>query len=271
MTGPAPEPDLPRSASPAVTRAAAVLAALAVEPTRPMGPSELSRRTGTAKATVINVCSALADAHLLRRSASGYLLGHRLAELGTSYLRSVQEVQEFYDCCRRVLGTVAQTVQLSVLNDGLDVVYLARQDGSDPLHLGLASEIGRSVPAHCTAAGKALLAALPPEELDRRIAAAGPLAAVTEESLREPAAVRAELDLVRERRYATEHGEIVPGVRCIGAAVHTPHRADGLIAVSFTFRDRAEPVDAPATLADLMRFTTAFGSRIGAEAISEGA
>lgn len=268
MSEPASDADGSRSASPAVTRAAAVLAALAAEPTRPMGPSELSRRTGTAKATVINVCSALADARLLRRSATGYLLGHRLAELGTSYLRSVHEVQEFYDCCRQELGTVPQTVQLSVLNDGLDVVYLARQDGSDPLHLGLASEIGRSVPAHCTAAGKALLAALPPEELDRRMSAAGRLTAVTEQSLRTPASVRAELDVVRGRRYATEHGEIVPGVRCIGAAVHTPTRADGLIAVSFTFRDRAEPVDAPTTLAELMRFTAAFGSRIGAWTVS---
>lgn len=255
--------DLRASASPAVSRAAAILDALAAAPTQPLGPSELARRTGTAKSTVINLCSALADAHLLRRSASGYLLGHRLAVLGSAYLKSVREVEEFYECCRSELATVPQTVQLAVLAEGATVVYLARQDGSDPLQLGLASEIGRSVPAQCTAAGKALLAALPPEELDRRLAGLAALPAVTDRSLTDVDAVRAELARCRSRGYATEHGEVVPGVRCLGSAVSTPHRADGLLGVSFTFREHSGPVDPPEVVDELLRFTAAFGERIG--------
>lgn len=260
------------SASPAVTRAAAVLAVLALQPTRPMGPSELARRTGTAKSTVINVCSALVDARLLRRSSGGYLLGHRLAEFGTAYLKSVREVEEFYECCRAILGEVPQTVQLAVLGDGLSAVYLARYDGSEPLHLGLASEIGRSVPAHCTAAGKALLAALPEPDLELRLAMAATLSAATARSITERAELRRELQATTERGYATENGEIVPGLECIGVPVHTPHRADGLLAVSFTFREQPSPVaENRRAVHELTRFAEIFGERIGATAIPEGA
>lgn len=251
------------SASPAVSRAAAVLAVLAASPTTPMGPSELSRRTGTAKSTVINVCAALAGAGLLRRSAHGYLLGHRLAQFGASYLRSVREVEEFYEACRAELGPVPQTVQLAVLGDGLDAVFLARFDGTDPLHLGLASEIGRSVPAYSTASGKALLAALPAADLENRLASAT-LITLTEHTHTDATRLLAELDEVRDRGYATERGEIVPGVRCVGTSVPTPHRADGLLGVSFTYREQADAFDESAESAAVRRLAAAFGERIGA-------
>jgi DNA-binding IclR family transcriptional regulator len=62
-------------------------------------------------------------------------------------------------------------VQLAVLSDALDVIYLAKRDGTLPVRL--ASTPGRSCPATCTATGKAMLADLPTEELAARLAVAG--------------------------------------------------------------------------------------------------
>lgn len=251
-----------RSASPAVTRAAAILTRLAVEPGRPVGPSELSRQVGVPKSTVLNVCAALVEAGLLSRSVEGYQLGGRLAELGHAYLAGVTEVEVFHRLCRERYPEAPRTVQLAVLGDGTSAVYLARHDGREPLHLGLAAEIGRSVPAYCTASGKALLAALDGSGLAARLPADGVLDPATPASLTRADGLHDELRATRERGYATEDGEIVDGLCCVGVAVRTPRRADGLVGISFTAVRRA--AGDPASMAtELRELAGAFAARIG--------
>ena len=223
--------DARRAPSPAITRAAKILSLLAEQPQQVVGASALSRRTGVPKSTVLNLCAALVDERFLRRVRGGFQLDHRLAELGNAYLKSVQEVEEFYGLCRGLLTGVPQTVQLGVLAETLTVVFLARHDGQQPLNLGLASEIGRSVPAHCTATGKALLAAAGPESARARLPADGKLPTVTGNSLETTESLEAELEATRQRGYSVEQGEIVLGLCCVGVAIRTPHRADGLIGI----------------------------------------
>lgn len=255
---------VPPSSSPAVMRTVVILNLLAAQPDTAFGPSEISRRTGVAKSTVINLCSAMVDGRLLRKSGGGYMLGPLLATLGVAFLRSVREVEEFYDVCRSSLGSVPQTVQLAVLGQGPEVLYLARHDGAEPLQLGLAAEIGRSVPAHCTAAGKALLAALSESDFARRYPPRQALQQPTTGSIGNRAALITELDDTRERGYSTESGEIVPGIRCLGVAVSTPHREDGLLAISFTYRADSYPADRPEdAVAQLVSVAQQFATRIG--------
>ena len=131
------------SLSPAVTRAAAILDVLAESNGEPVGPSELARKLGLPKSSIANICGALADAGLVRRISTGFALGRRLAELGGAYLASVDQVQEFYEASRSLPAGSEETVQFAVL-DGLEVTYLARHDGRQPVQLS--SGIGRSPP-----------------------------------------------------------------------------------------------------------------------------
>ena len=147
----------PESLAPAVTRAALILDVLAEAAAEAVGPSELARRLGLPKSSIANICGALADAGLVRRIGTGFALGRRLAELGGAYLGSVDQVQEFYDVARQLPAGSEETVQFAVL-DGLEVTYLARHDGRQPVRL--TSGIGRRLPAFSTATGKAALASL---------------------------------------------------------------------------------------------------------------
>ena len=147
------------SLAPAVTRAAAILDLLAENGSVPAGPSELARRLGLPKSSIANICAALVDTGLVRRVGTGFTLGRKLAELGGAYLTSVDLVQEFYEACNELAAGSEETVQLAVL-DGVEMTYLARHDGKQPVRL--TSQIGRRLPASVTATGKAALA------LDRR-------------------------------------------------------------------------------------------------------
>ena len=85
------------SLAPAVTRAAAILDLLAERPASDTALSDLARGLGLPKSSVANICGALVEAGLARRSGSGFRLGRRLAELGGAYLAAVDQIQEFYE------------------------------------------------------------------------------------------------------------------------------------------------------------------------------
>ena len=245
------EPTETDSLAPAVTRAGAILDVLADSAGEAPGPSELARRLGLPKSSIANICNALAEIGLVRRIGTGFALGRKLAELGGAYLASIDQVQEFYDACRSLVTGSEETVQLAVLDD-LEMTYLARHDGRQPVRL--TSQIGRRLPATITATGKAALASLPDAELDRRLADVGDLPAFTANSLTTVAALRADLDVVRRRGYAMDDEETVEGVVCYGVMIPGRRPGEGPYAASITLlKARATEERVPLLIDDLHR------------------
>ena len=212
-----------RSAAPAVARAVGILDLLAENVAEPLGPSEIARRLHVPKSSVANLCAALVESGLLCRRDGGFSLGRRLAELGGAYLATVDQVREFRDACRSLTVAAEETVQLGVL-DRMEVVYLARHDGRQLIRL--VSEIGRRLPASCTAAGKAALATLSPAALADRVQELTCLPVLTEHSYGLPSELLADLEATRQRGYAIDYEETADGVVCFGVAV--PERFAGL-------------------------------------------
>jgi DNA-binding IclR family transcriptional regulator len=216
---------------PAVTRAAAILGTLAAAGGVPLSSSELARQLGLPKSSTANLCQALEAERMIVRRDTGYALGRRLVELGGAYLSSVDQVREFYDACREQPRLSRQTARVAVL-DGLDVLYLARYDGTQPIRL--TANIGDRFPAHCTATGKTLLAMLDPAVLDERLRGTVRLVQLTERSIGDPGALRAELDAVRRNGYAMDDEETTPGVTCLAVAVPGARTDSDPFAVSVT-------------------------------------
>jgi DNA-binding IclR family transcriptional regulator len=243
--------DSEASLAPAVTRAVAVLDALAAEPGVAAGTSELSRRLGLPKSSIANICAALVDAGLLRRAGAGFRLGRRLAELGGAYLSAVDQVQEFYDACDSLDTASDETMQLGIL-DGTEVTYIARHDGRQPIRL--ASEIGRRLPARCTARGKAALASLDGDELAERLRGVRWLPTMTAKSHRTVEALMADLERVRERGFAIDDEETAEGVICYAIAIPPRRAGDNPYGASVTLlKARATDERRDLLVADLRR------------------
>jgi DNA-binding IclR family transcriptional regulator len=223
-----------KSLAPAVQRATSILALLETAPQRRFSLSDIAEKLQLPKSSVLNICNELLSAEFLRRTQDGYQLGRRLVQLGSAYISSVDLVREFYEVCREVPDDLDAMIQLSVLDGDLNAVYLARQDCSSGLHLGLRAEIGRRVPANCTGSGKAMLSALSAADLDQRLGNLKSLPTLTEHSIKTPAALRKELDAIRKRGYAIDDEEVVAGVACVAAAAKTSHREGGIVSISIT-------------------------------------
>lgn len=236
------------SLAPAVTRAAAILDVLSENGSVAAGPSELARRLGLPKSSIANICAALADAGLVRRVGTGFTLGRKLAELGGAYLTSVDLVQEFYEACAELPAGSEETVQLAVL-DGIEMTYLARHDGKQPVRL--TSQIGRRLPASVTATGKAALASIDEAEVRRRYAGHA-FPALTARSLTTLDALLDDLAVIRERGYSMDDEETVEGVVCFGVTIPGRRPGEGPYAASITLlKARATRERVPALVDDL--------------------
>jgi DNA-binding IclR family transcriptional regulator len=257
------------SPAPAVTRAATILAVLAERDGEPAGPSELARRLGLPKSSIANICAALADAGLVRRVGTGFALGRRLAELGGAYLAGIDQVQEFHEASLRLPAGSDETVQLAVL-DGLEMTYLARHDGRQPVRLS--SGVGRRLPATCTATGKAALASLDNMELERRLAGVTALPALTRNSHRTVDELLADLVEVRRRGYAIDDEETVEGVVCYAVMIPSRQLGEGPCAASITLlKARATAERVPSLIADLRWLAGALSDPLRAHAAGQAA
>jgi len=264
------EPDAPteeKSLAPAITRGVAILDLLASE-ADVMGISAIARRLGLPKSSAANLCATLVDTGLLRVQDGGFALGQRLAQLGAAYLAGVDQVRLFQDACRQLDAGRNETVQLALLSDGLDVIYLARRDGVFPVRL--ASAPGRALPATCTATGKAMLAALEPADLDRRLAEAGPLPRLTAKSITSVPKLKAELSTIRRRGYALDAEEVIEGVMCIASAIPSRGPSDQMLAASITLlKPRATPELLELMARELRGLTRSIALGLGANGLPE--
>jgi IclR family transcriptional regulator, blcABC operon repressor len=238
MTG----PDVPREARedsaravvPALDRGMRVLHLLAESPQRAYSLSEIAQLLAIPKSTAFNICGALTEGQLLRRARDGFQLGRGLLELGSAYAASVNLVAEFYDVCREAPPDLGAVIQLAVLDEELQAVYLAHQDCGSGLRLGLGGMVGRRVPANCTAGGKMLLALLPPGELEERMRQWDPLPRVTRRSVTSRPRLLREIAAAREARYAFDEDGAILGLSCVAAGFCSGHADGGRLAVSIT-------------------------------------
>ncbi len=124
-------------------------------------------------------------------------------------------------CMRQLAALSRETVNLGYW-DGSAIVHLDKIDSPNILRID--ARIGSHVQACCTALGKSILAHLPKAERESylsevRLEGSGPGAILSVDDL------RTELAKVRERGFAVDDEEMVPGLRCVAAAVfdHTDY------------------------------------------------
>jgi len=178
------------------------------------GLSDLAASCGLPVPTLHRLASTLADRGYLRQAPDRrYSLGSRLVPLGADAHALLGE--RALPVLRGLADLAGESANLAVLTAGR-AEYVAQAPGRHTMRIF--TEVGNRVALHCTGVGKALLAAVPPAQAAKLIAAA-PLAARTAATITEPAALRTEVELIRERGYALDEGEMEVGVRCVAVAI----------------------------------------------------
>lgn len=194
-------------------RAVEVLELLAGRGDRPARLKELSEALGAPRSSMYALLQTLVDRGWVRTDETGSLYGIGLRALlaGTSYLDTdprVRAVRPYLDEGSQLLG---ETLHMGRL-DGPDVAYLATRESHE--YLRTISRVGRRLPAHAGALGKALLAEDPEHRLPP-----GPLESLTPRTHTDPAALARDLAEVRERGWSVDREESVTGIVGFGVAL----------------------------------------------------
>ena len=200
----------------AVERAIAILKSFSLE--RPeRGVAELSRELGLHKSTVSRLIQTLERGGLLVRNpeTKRYRLGIELIGLASQVLgyMDLQEVARPF--LRRLAEDCQESVNLVVLEGGY-VVNL-EQFVPPARQVKNIGRVGRRMCAHCTAAGKVMLAYLQPEKLDRVLA--DELIRFTVNTITDPDKLRQELAQVPVRGYAAVREELEDGLNAVAAPI----------------------------------------------------
>jgi DNA-binding IclR family transcriptional regulator len=182
---------------------------------RALSLAEICRRTGYPRSTTHRLLSSMREAGLLDqdRNRDRYRLGLKLYELGNTVLANMdlhREARPYVEALGRLTG---QVVHLAVF-DGRHAVVIGKSESQIDATSGAFLE---SAPAHCTSVGKAILAFQPDAILDTFLAEG--LARFTDTTITDPALLRRELEMTRNRGYSIDQAEHQPGLNCVGAPI----------------------------------------------------
>jgi DNA-binding IclR family transcriptional regulator len=179
--------------------------------------AELSRRVGLHNSTTFHLVKTMVSLGYIRQIKDGkrYRIGRPLFALAASALDEIEMVSLATPVLEDLSRETGESGHFAV-RMGDSVVVIART--AAPGAFQLTERIGVVRPAHCTALGKVILAALRVDQLDRFLARME-LPAVTPKSITELGALKKDLNEVRSSGIAFDDGEFNPEVRCIAVPV----------------------------------------------------
>lgn len=236
---------------PAAEQTLAMLSLLARAPS-PLPAARISSELGLPRSTTYHLLAVLTArgfvVHLPEERRYG--LGVAAVELGSAYARQAPLARLARPVLARLVEAVHQSAHLAVLH-GRDVVYVVEERA--PGKASLVTDVGVRLPAHLTASGRAILAALPA----RHVTALFPNAAAfvrSETGPSTPTALRRLLVQVRNQGFAVEWDEVTPGFasRALPVLDHNNHPVAG-IAVTWSHTHEAAPHTLDAELAHAAR------------------
>lgn len=182
--------------------------------------TDLARELGMSKAAVYALLQTLLARGFLSDFSEGanrrYRLGLALARLGDMAVGNIALTDVAMPELRKLTAELGMTSRLAILDDGHAVV-VGRVDAPGSIRFDAA--LGRREMPHCSAVGKALLAALPREEA-QRILERSSLPPRTPRTITAVPLLMKELALTRDRGFAVDDEEDTEGVACIGSCVY---------------------------------------------------
>lgn len=206
-----------RNSIQSVDRALGLLEALA-EAGGEAALTELSRRTSLNISTCHHLLSTLVNWGYVAKvpGRRSYALGARVLYLGQACLRQVDLPRRAQPYIDRINAVTGETVHLAVLQSD-NIVTLLKREARHAVRVDT-GVLGKSDAAHATAAGKAMLAWLPEDQI-RRILSLQGMQRFTDRTITDIAVFIEELRLVRRNGHAMDREEFQPGVICVGSAI----------------------------------------------------
>ncbi|HSD52637.1 MAG TPA: IclR family transcriptional regulator [Burkholderiales bacterium] len=193
--------------------------------------ADLSKAVGLHNSTTFHLVRTMAQLGYISqvRDSKRYRIGSRIFTLAAGAL----EENSLLALATPVLETLTRETGETghfAIRSGNDIVVIARTAGAGLLQM--ADRTGGQRPAHATALGKVLLAALSDDRI-YQLVGPKPLRRFTPKTIVEGDALLREIEEVRRKGIAYDDGEFDAEIRCVAVPVHDfAGRVAGAIGIS---------------------------------------
>jgi DNA-binding IclR family transcriptional regulator len=183
-----------------------------------IGLAALARRVGLHTSTAFHLVKTLMALGYVDQVAESrrYRLGRQVFSLAAGALDEIELKSLATPALQRLARATGETSHFAV-RAGARIVVLAKTAGSGMFPM--ADQVGVERPAHATALGKVLLAAMPPDELERYLATTR-RERLTGKTIVDAEPLGRELAEVAESGIALDDGEFDAEARCVAVPVH---------------------------------------------------
>lgn len=242
-----------------IRKAAEALKLLAAPP-HDISVADVARALRVTPSNASRILAELRDAELVDQDPATrrYRPGPLAIQLAAGFHQTTDALGCVQEAMPDLVARTSHTAWAGVL-DGPNVVILNTQHGGFPVRFGV--DLGRRLPAHTAAMGKALLALLPDEEIRRRLK--GALERSTKHSHASMKAVLEDAAAARARGYAVSDQELFLGIKSIAIAFGPPTGQEP-VALSLSFPlPSVEAAAERGLIAALLETGRKIGQRIG--------
>lgn len=211
-----------------LTRAISVLNLIA-ENAPGLNLTGISRELGLAPSTTHRLLTTLQEERYVQydRDNSRWQIGMQAFVTGNGFLSSRDLVTVARPFMRRMMEESGETVNLAI-SEGDDVIYMAQVESREMMRVY--AKPGNRVPLHCSGVGKAIMMVMEEREIDRLATLKG-LPKLTDKTICNTTALKAELKTSRKQGFALDDEEHAVGLRCVASVIYDEY-SEAIAAVS---------------------------------------
>ena len=224
--------------------------------------NQVARDMGLSRSTVHRMLATLSHHEFVEQDeySRAYRPGPALVDIGLAVVSKIDIRAISHSSLVELRDLTGETAHLGIMRGATSVLFLDSVESDRIVRTG--SRIGRVLPAHSTATGKALLA----ERTDDEVAAlypSGTMEAPTHRALTTVDELLEQLAEVRRLGYAVNHGETEDDVAAVAAVVKDKHGNLRCALVANAPLSRATDAWVKTAAAATMRVARELGERMG--------
>ena len=180
--------------------------------------TEISQRASLPPSTAHRLLNTLADMGFVCQSKEDGLwyVGLKTYRVGCAFVSNRDFVGESHAYLRKLMEASGETANLSIL-DGTYACFIGQVQCHEVMRMLV--RLGSRIPAHASGSGKAMLSALPEDEL-AIVFRDSALIELTSKTITNPDKLRMQFATIRARGYSYDDEENAMGLRCVAAPIY---------------------------------------------------
>ena len=196
-----------------------------------MSLAELSAESGLANSTTHRLLASMKQLDYVEYDAvlGLWSVGVKAFSVGNAYLRKRDFISQARPYMRELVAETGETSNIAVIK-GDKHVFVGQIECSEVMRMVV--QIGSEGHLHAAGVGKALMSALPEDEV-RNIAKRTGLTKLSEKTITNIASLLKELEKIRQTGYSFDDEEQANGLRCIASNIYNEY-GEAIAAVSIS-------------------------------------